>query len=433
MSTALPAAQAGTPASAGLRPRILLLLDHRENGALLAGELARDHEVLAADEHLDEDVDLCIVDGRALDRLWERVQERRAREQPAFLPVLLVTSRPGAKMVTRQVWRGVDELIVTPIERQELRARVAILLRARTLSLELRRRGEEASSMAQRLADRASEMESQAAQLEAQTRELRWSAEKLAERTGAAEEANRVKSEFLATMSHELRTPLNAIGGYAELLEMGVRGPITERQREDLQRIQASQRHLLGLINEVLNYAKLETGAVHYDVGDVAVRAVLTSAEALVAPQAQAKGLELVVNSCDEQLTVRADAEKLLQILANLLSNAVKFTGAGGRVTLWCGVEGESVLFRVNDTGIGVPGDKLGAIFEPFVQVRSDLTRTAEGTGLGLAISRDLARAMDGDLVVESTVGQGSTFTLTLPLSLHRSEGEVPSPAPRSE
>ena len=398
--------------------RILLLLDQRENGSLLCDELSRDYTVVLAedDDALERDFDLCIVDGRALDRLWERVQRRKAREQPALLPVLLITSRPGVKMVTRQVWRGVDELIITPIEKPELRARVAILLRARSLSLELRRQGEEARALAARLAERATEMERQAAQLETQTRELRWSAEQLAERTGAAEEANRVKSEFLATMSHELRTPLNAIGGYAELLEMGVRGPINDQQREDLRRIQASQRHLLGLINEVLNYAKLETGAVHYEVSDVGVRGVLAAAEALVAPQAGAKGLRLEVSPCSEALTVRADAEKLLQILANLLSNAVKFTPPGGSVTLWCGEVGSTVVFRVTDTGIGVPADKLAAIFEPFVQVRSDLTRTAEGTGLGLAISRDLARAMDGELVAESVVGEGSTFTLTLPL-----------------
>jgi signal transduction histidine kinase len=418
VSTALHAAGTRTQPPGEGRPRILLLLDHRENGSLLADELARDHEILPPGADLDDDFDLCILDGRALDRLWERVQERKAREQPALLPVLLVTSRPGVKMVTRQVWRGVDELIITPIEKPELRARVAILLRARTLSLELRRRSDEAQAMADRLAERAGAMERQATQLEVQTRELRLSAEQLAERTGAAEEANRVKSEFLATMSHELRTPLNAIGGYAELLAMGVRGPITDQQREDLQRIQASQRHLLGLINEVLNYAKLETGAVHYDVGDVGVRAVLAAAEALVAPQARAKGLHLEVSSCDEALTVRADPEKLLQILANLLSNAVKFTEAGGLVRLWCGVQDSAVLFRVSDSGIGVPADKLGAIFEPFVQVRSDLTR------LGLAISRDLARAMAGDLAVESTVGEGSVFTLTLPVSRGDTEAQ---------
>jgi signal transduction histidine kinase len=396
----------GTDAPAPLdrsAKRILVLMDHAENRAHLAHELAGDHELLDAetDAALDGEFDLCIVDGRALDRLWERVRARKAREQPAFLPVLLVTARPGVKMVTRHVWQSVDELIITPIEKAELRARVAILLRARSLSLALQARGEQARA--------------QTALLEAQTRELRWSAEQLAERTKLAEEANRVKSQFLATMSHELRTPLNAIGGYAELMEMGLRGPLTDDQRRDLVRIQASQRHLLGLINEVLNYAKLETGVVRFHLGDLSAREMLSSAEALVTPQAKAKGLALEVTPCDAALLVRADPEKLLQILANLLSNAIKFTDGGGRIGLRCEASRGVVAFRVEDTGIGIPADKLQEIFEPFVQLRSDLTRTADGTGLGLAISRDLARHPAGDLVAESRVDAGSSFTLTLP------------------
>ncbi|HEX5872496.1 MAG TPA: GAF domain-containing sensor histidine kinase, partial [Longimicrobium sp.] len=230
-----------------------------------------------------------------------------------------------------------------------------------------------------------------------------------------AERANRAKSEFLAVMSHELRTPLNAIGGYAELMEMGIRGPVTPEQREDLRRVQTSQRHLLGLINEVLNYAKLETGTVQYDIGPVRILDVLAGVEALVAPQAQAKELALAIVPCPPALAVCADAEKVRQILVNLLSNAVKFTDRGGRVELTCEPAGRNVHVRVRDTGIGIPADQLERIFEPFVQVRADLTRTAEGTGLGLAISRDLARGMDGDLAAESTLGDGSTFTLTLP------------------
>ncbi|HET7188875.1 MAG TPA: PAS domain-containing protein [Gemmatimonadaceae bacterium] len=231
-----------------------------------------------------------------------------------------------------------------------------------------------------------------------------------------AEGASRAKGEFLAVMSHELRTPLNAIGGYAELMEMGLRGPITAEQRTDLARIQASQRHLLGLINQVLNYTRIETGTVQYDLTGVPVSEALASAEALVIPQVRARGLRYVLGGCDPALRMRADAEKLQQILLNLLSNAIKFTEPGGEVRVECRVEGEMVEIIVADTGVGIPSDKLTSVFEPFVQVDQRLTRANEGVGLGLAISRDLARGMGGDLRAESEVGVGSRFVLRLPV-----------------
>ena len=230
-----------------------------------------------------------------------------------------------------------------------------------------------------------------------------------------AEEANRIKGEFLAVMSHELRTPLNAIGGYAELIEMGLRGPITDSQRSDLHRIQQSQRHLLGLINQVLNYTRVDTGSVSYDIRDVPVRDALAAAEALIVPQLRAKELHYTLGACRPGLVVRADRDKLQQILLNLLTNAIKFTDRGGNLRIDCEGHPDTVDIAVGDTGIGIAADKLVSVFEPFVQVDATLTRTHEGVGLGLAISRDLARGMGGELTVESELGVGSKFTLTLP------------------
>jgi signal transduction histidine kinase len=238
-----------------------------------------------------------------------------------------------------------------------------------------------------------------------------------------AEGANRAKAEFLATMSHELRTPLNAIGGYAELMEMGIRGPVTDMQVEDLRRVQSSQRHLLGLVNEVLNYARIETGTVRYEFADVPLAALVASVQPLVAPQLAAKGIAFSATTCDPAPVAHADREKVRQVLVNLLSNAIKFTAPGGQVDVACehvdAADGARVAIRVRDTGIGIAPAELGRVFEPFVQVNASLTRTHDGTGLGLAISRDLARGMRGDLTAESTPGVGSVFTLVLPSAGH--------------
>jgi signal transduction histidine kinase len=236
-----------------------------------------------------------------------------------------------------------------------------------------------------------------------------------AERARAeAEAANQAKSEFLANMSHELRTPLNAIGGYVELIEMGLRGPVTDEQREDLRRIRASQRVLLRLVEDVLDVAKLETGRVQLEVTDVGLHELLSGAEALVFPQLFAKSLRYQYRPTDPAVVVRADRERLQQIMMNLMSNAIKFTPSGGSILLSAEVRDEAVVVHLADSGRGIPPGMLETIFDPFVRVEHGFSRSTEGAGLGLAISRSLARAMGGDLTAESTLGKGSVFALTL-------------------
>jgi signal transduction histidine kinase len=232
----------------------------------------------------------------------------------------------------------------------------------------------------------------------------------------AAEHANRAKSSFLANMSHELRTPLNAISGYVELIEIGVAGPVTEQQQQFLGRIRRAQQHLLGLINDVLNYARLDAGAVAYSLRPVDVPRLVADSLSLLTVQADGKRIT-ISNGGGPAVTARADLEKASQILLNLLSNAVKFTEPGGSVNASWQIVGDAVEIAVADTGIGVPADRLDTIFDPFVQVDPDLTRAQQGVGLGLAISRDLAQGMGGDIHVRSAVGRGSTFTVILPLA----------------
>ena len=232
-----------------------------------------------------------------------------------------------------------------------------------------------------------------------------------------AEAANKAKMEFLAVMSHELRTPLNAIGGYAELIAMGIKGPVTQSQVEDLERIRRSQAHLLGLINDIMNFVRLETGRVVFHNESYRVRDLLDTIEALTRPQVRMKGIHMSEPHCDEVLEVWGDRDKIQQILINLVSNSIKFTQPGGTIGIRCEARGDEVLMHVQDTGRGIPQSKLVEIFDPFVQVNPKLSRSQDGVGLGLAISRDLARAMRGDLTATSKEGTGSTFTLALPRS----------------
>jgi signal transduction histidine kinase/CHASE3 domain sensor protein len=239
--------------------------------------------------------------------------------------------------------------------------------------------------------------------------------------------ANRAKSEFLATMSHEIRTPINATLGYAQLLEMGISGPLTDTQRTQVERIRASSQHLLGLVNEILDLAKVESGTLTVQREQARTGEAVDAALALLRPQAAAKGVTLS-EKCEgaRDTSYLGDVHRVRQILTNLVANAVKFTGPGGRVSVQCvtkpsvppqleSVRGPYVALRVTDTGIGIDAADLDRIFEPFTQAEAGYTRQRMGTGLGLTISRRLAQLMHGDITVDSEPGKGSTFTLWLP------------------
>ena len=252
-------------------------------------------------------------------------------------------------------------------------------------------------------------------EIAAANRQLHAAAGAAADAQQAAEKANASKSNFLAAMSHELRTPLNAIAGYVELMELELRGPLTSEQRADLGRIKRNQKYLLGLIEEILVFTQLDAQRLAFDITDTSLDTVIRDAETMVQPQIMAKGISYHYEQCEPGLIVRADGDKLQQVVINLLVNAAKYTDSGGSITVDCGSADGNVHLRVTDTGVGIPPDKLNSIFDPFVQLDRSLNQPREGVGLGLTISRDLARAMGGDLTVESEPGIGSTFTLELP------------------
>jgi signal transduction histidine kinase len=230
-----------------------------------------------------------------------------------------------------------------------------------------------------------------------------------------AERANNSKTDFLAVMSHELRTPLTAIMGYEELLSDGITGPVTELQRQQLGRINASARHLLGLIDEILTFARVDVGRERIRWESMSVNHTVADSAALVEPMAAAKSIDFIVDLLEEDQAIQTDGTKLRQMLVNLLSNGIKFT-ENGKVRVSCAVSDGVLEVSIADTGVGIPAENIEEVFELFWQAEQTATRKTGGTGLGLSVTRKLARLLGGDVTVASRVGMGTTFLLTLPM-----------------
>ena len=363
-------------------------------------------------------------------------QQARAMRLTSLAEKLSVTNVDAPPVLPVQIRAVVRDMVdheerllaVRDAKRQSdsLRTRAIIIagsilafLLAVATSAALARAAEREQATATQLREQAAKLTETNAQLQQQADRERLARADAETARAAAEEANRAKSDFLRNMSHELRTPLNAIAGYAELLSMGIRGPVTDAQVADLDAIRRSEQHLLSLINAVLAFARLEGSQEQYTLEPVSAWEIVAGVESLVHPQMQAKGL-VYHSRCDcprPGCAAYADRDKLTQILVNLLSNAMKFTDRGGEVTVSCEADTLRVRIRVRDTGRGIPAAELDRIFEPFVQLNRQLSRPADGMGLGLSISRDLARGMGGDLTADSEPGGGSTFTVHLPTS----------------
>lgn len=294
------------------------------------------------------------------------------------------------------------------------RAERELLDQLQELTSELEQQIEEAQSLQEEVEQANNELIRSLADAEAAREQAEAARREAEEARRAAEEANAAKSQFLATMSHELRTPLNAIVGYVDLLEIGVHGPLTDAQREDLARIRRSEESLHRLVEHVLSFARLESGRIEFRYEDVALDQFLATMEGFIAPRLARKSLGYRVDASGGAVTVSMDRDKVEQIMLNLLSNAVKFTDRG-QIDVRCAVDDRTFRIDVADTGRGIHASLLDAIFEPFTQGDRSLTHPSEGTGLGLSISRQLARSMGGDITVESVVGRGSTFSVVLP------------------
>ena len=271
--------------------------------------------------------------------------------------------------------------------------------------------------MERELQERNEQLDAQNEELQSQAEELIAQQQELIEKSKQVEEANRLKSEFLANMSHDLRTPLNAIIGFSELMIDEVPGKINKEQRQCLDDVLTSGKHLLDLINDVLDLSKIESGKMKLRLTDIALTAVIESVRSTIMPILASRKQSLDVEVEEGLPPVHADKAKTRQVLINLLSNATKFTSDGGKLKIEAGREGNWCQVSVIDDGIGIKEEDRERIFEPFYQLDTPLTKERSGTGLGLALTQQIIERHGGKIWIESEYGKGSRFTFTLPLA----------------
>jgi signal transduction histidine kinase len=364
--------------------RILLLLEHQGNHRPLTVWLQQHYQVVLADtsSSLSAAFDLAILDAPALERRRQAVLDRKAAEEPVFLPFLLLSPRQQASQLTHHLWQSVDELLLTPVAKLELRARTEILLRVRQQSLELKHHNDELAAF-------------------------------IDERRAV----ERMKDEFISIASHELRTPLTSIMGYVSLLLAGEVGVLTEKQQSFLQIVDSNAERLIGLVNELLDIARVESGRVQLTLQPLDLQEVVQAVRTDLRTVSRSKRITTVMQLPLEPIRVQADRDRLIQVLTNLLSNAYKYSPENTMVTIQGTVQDSSVQINVVDQGIGISESDQAQLFSKFFRADSARRQGIAGTGLGLSITRSLVEMQGGQIWVASCLGHGSTFSFTLPLA----------------
>jgi signal transduction histidine kinase len=338
----------------------------------------------------------------------------KSRDRTRAVPIIFLTAiNKEEAYVFRAYEVGAVDYIFKPFDPDILRSKVSVFVDLWRQQQQIKRQAE----LIREVQRRELELEHRAELLEAEARtaaELSELNTKLSEQTRDLERAMAARSRFYASMSHELRTPINAVLGYSTLLLDNIYGPLTQQQREGLERTHRAAKHLLELVNDVLDLSKIEAGKIEMAVQPVSFPALIEDLFVTVRPLATENETELVLDVLGDPTSISTDPRRVRQILLNLLSNAIKF-GRGKPVHVeYQQLEGGGVRVDVVDHGSGIPAEHLIRIFDEFVQV-PDETQRQRGTGLGLAISRRLAELLEGALDVESVVGKGSRFWLVLP------------------